>query len=1156
MKPSRLAVASLVVFGVTAAGCGGRSSLRARDGGVNATGGRAGDGGLVGPGGSGGSIAPDGAAGAAGTGGTGGSMPIPDGGPRDGGDAGPAVLTGLGVNPSLISAGLNTTVTFRATGRYSDGSTRDLTGAAAWSSSVPSVASMMGSVAITRSAGTTTITAMTGGFSASAALVVTGATLTSLTISPPDLIVPVGMKQVFTAMGLYSDGTRQDLTAQATWTSGDPGIASVSGGVVAGLRSGTTSVVATFQNVAAKASVTVTSARLTALQVSPTGPTLSLPGTQQFTATAIYSDGTRSDVTTQASWASSNQGVIAFAMLPGLGISTGSGMAVVTASLGVFSASTMVVVTAARLVSLEVAPRSATTPVRTTQAFTATGTFADGRTANLTSSVAWSSTDDKIASISNAPGSQGVATGLSPGGVGITATLAGVTGVARLAITEAKVTGLSITPKTVTIGVMAVQKLTATATFSDGSSKDVTEATSWLSADPGIAGVSNSPGSAGQVTGLRVGSTAIVGDYAGFGDKIGVTVSSAVLTSITVSPATLNLVAGLKGNLTATGQYSDGTTLDITAQATWTADDAAVATVSNALGATGLVTGVGAGTTTVRAQLAGKEATAAITVTGAVAQQLSVAPVAATARVGELVQFTASLIRSNGTSMNVTGMATWTSSNPMVAPLGGIGPGGPSRATCQAAGTTTITATFVGLTDSTVLTCTPARTLTDLQVTPFATSLSVGQTVQFQATALYSDGSTQNVTGQTTWMSSNQMVADVRNQGGMGGRGQTTALSAGTATITGTYMGFSASGTVMVTAGTLTGISVAPPILALRVGEVQGLQATAIYSDGTARNVTGMATWTSSNQMVADVTNQGGRGQVTGLADGQTTITATFMGFTATSAVTVTAAKLIEIQVTPFNATLPKGSTVQYQAVGIYSDNTSRSITGMALWDSSTTAAAVSNAMGSRGQVTALAAGTTQISAMLNGVTGETTLTVTAATVSQIQVTPTNPTIPLGLSQPFVATAVYSDFTTQNVTGMATWTSSNTMVAAVSNAGGSRGRATSVGAGTTTISATFMGVTGSSMLTVSAATLKEIQVTPAMATLMAGASSSFVATGVYSDGSMYALTDAATWISTMPGVAAVSNVMRGQVTAISAGTTSIEAHFQGMTGSAALTVIP
>jgi uncharacterized protein YjdB len=77
-----------------------------------------------------------------------------------------------------------------------------------------------------------------------------------------------------------------------------------------------------------------------------------------------------------------------------------------------------------------------------------------------------------------------------------------------------------------------------------------------------------------------------------------------------------------------------------------------------------------------------------------------------------------------------------------------------------------------------------------------------------------------------------------------------------------------------------------------------------------------------------------------------------------------------------------------------------------------------------------------------------------------------------------------------------------------------------------------------------------------MLTMKVGTTTSFVAVGTYSDGSMYELTDGATWISTMPGVATASNTTTGLVTAVASGTTVIEAHFQGKTGSTSLTVVP
>src|SRR5207244_12249719 len=129
---------------------------------------------------------------------------------------------------------------------------------------------------------------------------------------------------------------------------------------------------------------------------------------------------------------------------------------------------------------------------------------------------------------------------------------------------------------------------------------------------------------------------------------------------------------------------------------------------------------------------------------------------------------------------------------------------------------------------------------------------------------------------------------------------------------------------------------------------------------------TGMSTWMSSNQMVADVSNAGGpgggRGSVTALAPGTATITATYMGVSSTAMVTVSSATLTSIQVTRANPSIPKGNVQPFQAVGIFSDGTSRMLTGQATWQSSNTdIAAVSNAGGSRGQVTTLAAGTTQL---------------------------------------------------------------------------------------------------------------------------------------------------------------------------------------------------
>ncbi|MGH8283316.1 MAG: Ig-like domain-containing protein [Gammaproteobacteria bacterium] len=180
---------------------------------------------------------------------------------------------------------------------------------------------------------------------------------------------------------------------------------------------------------------------------------------------------------------------------------------------------------------------------------------------------------------------------------------------------------------------------------------------------------------------------------------------------------------------------------------------------------------------------------------------------------------------------------------------------------------------------------------------------------------------------------------------------------------------------------------------------------------------------------------------------------------------------LQSIAVTPATPSIAKGANTQFTATGVYSDHSTQDLTSQASWSSSNTAiATVSNAAGTAGLVTTTGTGTATISASLNGISGNTTLIVTAATLKSIQVTPLNPSISLGNTQSFTATGTYTDNSTQNLTTQVTWSSSSTDVATISNATGSQGLATSVKIGTATITATNGSVAGSTVLTVTSPT--------------------------------------------------------------------------------------
>jgi cysteine synthase len=188
-----------------------------------------------------------------------------------------------------------------------------------------------------------------------------------------------------------------------------------------------------------------------------------------------------------------------------------------------------------------------------------------------------------------------------------------------------------------------------------------------------------------------------------------------------------------------------------------------------------------------------------------------------------------------------------------------------------------------------------------------------------------------------------------------------------------------------------------------------------------------------------------------------------------------------------------------------------------------------------------------------------TSLTVVLKKVTTIQVTPTNPTAVLGINQPFVATAVYDDSTTGTVTGGSTWTSSDPTVASVGTAGGTAGVATPIKAGTTSITATYQGVPGTTVLTVSSAKLTSIAITPSPLSVPVGGHQQLTATGTWGgDAGVITLdiTNNVTWLSSSDAVGTVSNAAgsRGLFTAVSAGSVTITAAFQGVTGTLAGTV--
>ena len=440
----------------------------------------------------------------------------------------------------------------------------------------------------------------------------------------------------------------------------------------------------------------------------------------------------------------------------------------------------------------------------------------------------------------------------------------------------------------------------------------------------------------------------------------------------------------------------------------------------------------------------------------------------------------------------------------------------------------TLTITDSAITSPQVVTLTGGdapNNLVSLAITAPDSTLVAGSNEQLEATGTYANGTTGDVTAAAVWTSSNPAVATVGSTTGIA-----TGVSAGRATISAAVTGTKATGTVSLTvaAPTLVSIALTAPTNGVAVGRTTQFTATGTYTSGTTAVLPASSTtFQSSNPSVASVTSAG---LATGVAAGTAGITATSGTITSPAVtLTVTGPTLQSIAISPANPSLAKGTNLALTATGTYSDGSTQNLTTRVTWSSASAAVTVSNASAGQGVVTGSSVGSATVSAALAtapSVIGGTTVAVTAAALQSIAVTPSSPSVASGLQQQFTATGTYTDGTLANVA--ITWSSSTSTVAAVSS---STGTATALAQGSTTISAAFGPVVGSTLLTVQPAILESITVAPNGVSLGLNGTEQFTATGNYSDGSTGAITTPVTWTSAQPQVVSVGTTGLSKVLA-------------------------
>jgi uncharacterized protein YjdB len=595
-------------------------------------------------------------------------------------------LSSLQVTPGTTAVGTGATQQFTATGKFSDGSSKDLTSSVVWSSSDPAIATINASgMATGVLSGAVTITAKSGSVQGIANLNVTVAAvnLSSISVAPAASSIPVNTTQQFTATGSYSDGSSRDLTALVTWASTASAVATIDPtGLATGVAAGPTTISATLGTVSGSTSLTVAAPTIAVLTVTPDGLNLGMGIKQQYTATATYTDGTSQDLSAGVTWSSSDN-TVATIDANGLVTTVAAGTVTITAAAGSASDTATLTVVAAHLLSISLNPANPSIALGTTQQFTATGSFDDGSTQPLTS-VIWSSSNINVASIN----SSGVATSTGPGTATITAASGAVSGTTSLTVTSASLVSIAVTPANPSMAIGTTRQFTATGTFSDSSTQDVTGSVLWSSSNAGVATVSNQ----GLASSVATGTTTIAATFGSVSGSTTLTVSSAHLVSITISPANPTIQRHTLIKFTASGTFSDSSIATNLSGLTWKSNHPNIANIRSS----GVANGKKLGSVTISASASGVTGTTTLTVSNATLSSIAITPVTPNVALGSTQQFTATGTFSDSSTQDVTLNTHWSSSAASVATISN-GPGPAGLATTVGTGSTVIGATNAGI---------------------------------------------------------------------------------------------------------------------------------------------------------------------------------------------------------------------------------------------------------------------------------------------------------------------------------------------------------------------------------------------------------------------------------------------------------------------------
>jgi len=659
------------------------------------------------------------------------------------------------------------------------------------------------------------------------------------------------LKALATLQGVTA---KKDVTSSAIWASSNNGIVKADKGKLTPVGAGTAKVSAKYEGKTVYVTVNVDflyeSVRLnaeSAMAVELKDEPLEL------TAEAIESDGTAFDVTADAVWTSSDPSVAS--VNDGEVKLLKSGASTITAKYKGRSDTVALTVTSPyESLAIEADDDEFEYLVGETGVeLEAVAELVNGASENVSEEANWSSSHPSVVAVED-----GKLTFKAQGVAEISATRFGHVAKASVVV-RLPYQALLLTPSEPLRLFVTDDPVDAKAEVANDfdSRTNVTNSATWTTSNPLVVSADK-----GSIRPRGAGEAEVTVAYRGLQKKLSVIVMP-VVDGLQIEDEALTLFRGEVAALPAVnGTDLNGVEYTFTDIAEWSSSDETIVSIEN-----GKLKAGKPGTAVLTMKLRSETETVTVQVREKALALLPSANEYTLVRGDEVPLPAVKAILEDGSEVDVAQSIEWAASSPNLLVAGG-------KMKALLASKVTLTGTY--LNKKVTIPVTIKDKMTNVAVEPASITLHPKQSETIKVTALGTDGKTTNVSRDVVWNSSDPDVATVSGS-------SVKAVGQGKAVLTADYQGNELKVNVSVVAK-LEKVQLSVKKGSVRAGASSTLQLVAYYDDGTTKDVTSQAVWSTSDVFVATVAS----GKVTGVKKGTATIKAKFDNKTATARFTVT----------------------------------------------------------------------------------------------------------------------------------------------------------------------------------------------------------------------------------------------------------------------------